>query len=57
MGITAWIEDETGEVQTDYDPEFYIKRLSTALGRITEAFGWTGDDLIKGNRQATLFSF
>ena len=57
MGITAWLEDETGEVQTDYDPEFYIKRLATALGRITEAFGWTGDDLIKGNRQATLFSF
>jgi len=57
MGITAWLEDETGEVQTDYDPEFYIKRLATALGRITEAFGWSADDLIKGNRQATLFSF
>ena len=57
MGITAWLEDETGEIQTDYDPEFYIKRLATALGRITEAFGWSADDLIKGNRQATLFSF
>ena len=57
MEVAAWLEDETGEIQTDYDPEFYINRLATALGRITEAFGWSADDLIKGNRQASLFSF
>jgi DNA polymerase I len=57
MQVAAWLEDETGVEQTEYDPDFYVKRLATALGRITEAFGWSGDDLIKGNRQATLFSF
>jgi DNA polymerase I len=57
MKVAAWLEDETGVEQTEYDPDFYVKRLATALGRITEAFGWSGDDLIKGNRQANLFSF
>ncbi len=57
MKVAAWLEDETGVEQTEYDPGFYVKRLATALGRITEAFGWSGDDLIKGNRQANLFSF
>ena len=57
MTISAWLEDETGTVQTEYDPEFYVNRIATALGRITEAFGWNKDDLLKGNRQANLFSF
>nr|AIF20242.1 DNA-directed DNA polymerase (DPA, polB1) [uncultured marine group II/III euryarchaeote KM3_88_H06] len=57
MTVQAWLEGETGVEQTEYDPEFYAKRIATALGRITEAFGWSKDDLLKGNRQATLFSF
>ena len=57
MEISAWLEDETGVEQTDFDPEFYAKRLATSLGRVTEAFGWSADDLLKGNRQTTLFSF
>ena len=57
MTIEAWLQEETGVEQTDYDPEFYAKRIATALGRISEAFGWSADDLLKGNRQATLFSF
>ncbi|MBT4058891.1 MAG: hypothetical protein HOE69_01095 [Euryarchaeota archaeon] len=57
MKVVAWLEDETGEVQTEYDPEFYVNRLAIALGRITEAFGWSADDLKRGNRQSTIFSF
>ena len=57
MTIEAWMQEETGAEQMDYDPEFYAKRIATALGRISEAFGWSADDLLKGNRQATLFSF
>ena len=57
MKITAWLEDETGEVQSDYDADWYVNRIANSLGRITEAFGWTADDLKKGNRQTNLFSF
>ena len=38
----------------EYDPEFYAKRLATALGRITEAFGWNEKELLQGTRQQTL---
>ncbi len=57
MTVEAWLVEETGIEQTDYDPEFYAKRVATAMGRLTEAFGWSADDLLKGNRQTTLFSF
>jgi DNA polymerase I len=57
MQVVPWLVEETGIEQDDYDPEFYAKRVATAMGRITEAFGWNADDLLKGNRQTTLFSF
>lgn len=57
MQVRAWLEDETGVEQTEYDPEFYVNRIATALGRVTEAFGWNADDLKRGNRQTNLFSF
>ena len=57
MKVVPWLVEETGIEQDDYDPEFYAKRVATAMGRITEAFGWNADDLLKGNRQTTLFSF
>ncbi len=57
MVVAPWLVEETGIPQDEYDAEFYAKRVAIAMGRITEAFGWTADDLLKGNRQTTLFSF
>ena len=38
-------------------PQYYARRLATALGRITEAFGWGETELMSGSRQQTLFDF
>jgi len=48
-----WDEEES----LSYDGTYYAERLATALGRITEAFGWTAKDLMQGSRQSSLFSF
>ncbi len=57
MTVEPWLVEETGVNQDKFDPEFYAERIATALGRLTEAFGWRADDLLKGKRQTTLFSF
>lgn len=57
MRVEPWLVDETGEAPTGWDADFYAERLATALGRVTEAFGWTAHDLLRGNRQTSLFSF
>ena len=57
MTVEAWMVDELGVEPPVYDPEFYAKRLATALGRITEAFGWNEKELLQGTRQQTLFDF
>ena len=57
MQVSAWLVDEIGDEPPEYDPEYYAARLAKSLGRITEAFGWKEDELLKGTRQSTLFDF
>jgi len=57
MDVEPWLVDEIGEDPPRYDPEYYARRLATALGRITEAFGWGRTELMSGSRQQTLFDF
>jgi len=57
MTVEAWMVDELGVEPPEYDPEFYAKRLATALGRITEAFGWNEKELLEGTRQQSIFDF
>ena len=57
MDVEPWLVDEIGEDPPRYDPEYYARRLATALGRITEAFGWGATELMSGSRQQTLFDF
>jgi len=57
MDVEPWLVDEIGEDPPRYDPEYYARRLATALGRITEAFGWGKTELMSGSRQQTLFDF
>jgi len=57
MDVEPWLVDEIGEDPPRYDPEYYARRLATALGRITEAFGWGSTELMSGSRQQTLFDF
>ena len=57
MSVVDWHEDETGEIQTDFDPEYYAKRIATAMGRITEVFGWNEKELLQGSKQGTLDSW
>ena len=54
MTVIDWHEDETGETQTDFDPEYYAKRIATAMGRITEVFGWNEKELLQGSQQSSL---
>ena len=55
--VEPWLVEDGGEPVSNYDPEYYSKRLAKALGRITEAFGWSENELLTGTRQTTLFSF
>ncbi len=57
MEVAPWLEEQEGGGVDGYDGRFYAERLAAALGRITEAFGWTAQDLIRGSRQTSLFSF
>lgn len=57
MSVVPWFETEEDGGVSGYDGQFYAERLATAVGRITEAFGWNAKELYAGNRQATLFSF
>ena len=57
MTVVPWFEAEEDGGVSGYDGQFYAERLATAVGRITEVFGWKAKDLYAGNRQATLFSF
>jgi DNA polymerase I len=57
MVVEPWIESETGVAVDTYDPEFYANRLAIAMGRITDAFGWSSKDLLSGTRQATFDFF
>lgn len=57
MVVEPWLEDRPDGGIDAFDGEFYARRLAKAFGRVTEAFDWTGEDLLKGNRQASLFSF
>ena len=57
MEVSAWLTDELGDEPPSYDPEYYARRLATALGRITEAFSWNEKDLLQGSRQQSLFDY
>jgi len=57
MRVEPWLENEQDGGISSYDGQFYADRLAAALGRITEAFGWTAKELVSGNKQTTLFSF
>jgi len=57
LTVEPWLVSETGDDPPVPDWNFYAERLARAMGRITEAYGWKADDLLKGNRQASLFSF
>ena len=57
MKVSAWLTEELGDDPPNYDPEYYARRLATALGRITEAFQWSERDLLQGSRQQSLFDF
>ena len=37
------------------DYKYYAERIAQTTSRITEVFGWTEKDLLKGSQQATLF--
>ena len=37
------------------DYKYYAKRLAQMAGRVTEVYGWSEDELLKGSRQKTLF--
>jgi len=57
MKVEPWIEGEENGGISGYDRLFYADRLAAAIGRITEAFGWSAKELVAGNRQTSLFSF
>ena len=58
MTVQAWMVDELEVEPPEYDPEFYAKRLATALGRVTEAFGWNNKKLLEHDpKQQTLEGF
>ena len=57
LGVSAWLVDEIGDDPPDYDREYYAGRLAKSLGRITEAFGWTEQELLRGTRQSSIFDF
>lgn len=57
MVVEPWNEAEEDGGIKSYDSIFYAERLATAFGRVAEAFGWSADELMKGNRQSSLFSF
>jgi DNA polymerase I len=57
MRVVPWLENEENGGILTYDGQFYAERLAAALGRITEAFGWTAKELVSGNKQTSLFSF
>jgi DNA polymerase I len=55
VDVVPWWDEESD--RPSYDGDYYAERLATALGRITEAFGWSAKDLMQGSRQSNLFSF
>ena len=55
--VEPWLVEDGGEPVPNYDADYYSKRLAKALGRLTEAFGWSENELLTGTRQTTLFSF
>jgi len=57
MRVSAWLVDEIGDGPPEYDGEYYAGRLAKSLGRITEAFGWTEQELLRGTRQSSIFDF
>ena len=57
LTVEPWLVAETGDAPPEPDWNFYAERLARAMGRITETYGWSADDLLKGSRQQTLFSF
>jgi DNA polymerase I len=57
QNVEPWLVEDGGEPVKTYDNIYYSKRLAKALGRITEAFGWSESELLSGTRQTTLFSF
>ena len=57
MTVEPWLVDEIGEKAPKYDPDYYARRLAKSLGRITEAFGWSENELLSGSRQQSIFDF
>ena len=57
MNVEPWLESEVNGGISGYDEIFYAERTAAAIGRITEAFGWSAKELVAGNRQTSLFSF
>ena len=57
MNVEPWLEGEENGGISGYDEIFYAERTAAAIGRITEAFGWSAKELVAGNRQTSLFSF
>ena len=37
------------------DWKYYARRLAQMAARVTEVYGWSEDDLLKGSQQQTLF--
>ena len=57
LTVEPWLVAETGDLPPEPDWLFYAERLARAMGRITEAYNWNADDLLKGSRQQTFDFF
>jgi len=57
MIVEPWLVDEIDASPPTPDLNFYLRRVTSSWGRITEAFGWSAEDLRLGSRQVSLFSF
>lgn len=53
MVVEPWIIGKPFESKPDY--KYYAERLAKMAGTITEAFEWSGADLLMGSQQSTLF--
>ena len=51
------VEPFISGVKFEHTPDwlYYAKRLAQMAARVTEVYGWSEDDLIKGSQQQTLF--
>ena len=52
MKVEPWVSGKPFEGKADY--RYYAERLSKMAGMVTDVFGWSEKDLLKGSQQATL---